>query len=171
MNALELLIGNLAAQNPTHLTGLSRWAALSAGPKVNQTAFSGAKYRLGRKFTVCIVYGLKTTHAWLWTIEHHIFGGFMKKLMMMPSAIYELPFNIEVSFFLFFSGQRKWNGNKSKLVFFCTLQMTSKVTYSSIIDLFLRISFQDFCAIYGSKGVDLLWFHICSKYLGGSRHF
>ena len=31
--------------------------------------------------------------------EHHIFGGFMKKLMMMPSAIYELPFNIEVSFF------------------------------------------------------------------------
>ena len=67
LNALELLIGNLAAQNPTHLTGLSRWAALSAGPKVNQTAFSGAKYRLGRKFTVCIVYGLKTTHAWLWT--------------------------------------------------------------------------------------------------------
>ena len=40
-------------------------SSAKCGPKVNQTAFSGAKYRLGRKFTVSIVYGLKTTHAWL----------------------------------------------------------------------------------------------------------
>ena len=50
--------------------------------------------------------------------EHHIFGGFMKKLMMLPSAIYELPFNIEVSFFLFFQVRENEMETKVNSCFF-----------------------------------------------------